>query len=299
MAMTAPPPPCDVDVVRLETAQVAVAMDASRGAKITSLRDLANNREWLLQAAAAAARPGYGSLFTQTPLAGWDEMFPTIDACRLGDGSELPDHGEVWSRPWRITSTSAASAGCEIDGVALDYRLSRQLAVSGPVLTVRYRAETTRAEGVPALWAAHPQFAVRPGTMLEFPPDISILDSRPEGSAGDFRPVPVGGAGLDWRAVAGPGEGVMLYARPEDRVDHIRIVDPDGAWLAMTWDTSHVPYFALWIDNRCYAHEPVICPEPMSGYYDSLRRAADGQRVLRLAAQSAAEWTMRLTVGRT
>jgi galactose mutarotase-like enzyme len=300
--MTPPQPRHDGDVVRLASAQVAVTMDPGRGAKITSLLDLASNREWLLQPTTAvtpAAGPGYGSVFTHTPLAGWDEMFPTVDACQLADGSQLPDHGEVWSRPWRTTEASAASARCEIDGVALDYRFSRQLEVSGPDITARYRAQTTRAEGIPVLWAAHPQFAVRPGTMLELPHGISVLDSRPEGSADEFRPLPVGSNGLDWREVAGPGDGVMIYARPDDRVGHVRLVDPDGTWLAMTWDTRHVPYFALWIDNRCYAPEPVVCPEPMSGYYDSLRRAADGQRALWLAARSSAEWTMRLTVGRT
>ncbi len=235
-------------------------------------------------------------MFTEESLAGWDEMFPTVDACRLDNGVELPDHGEVWSRPWRIQELTSTSLVCEIYGVAVDYRLQRRLEVSGPTVSLDYHVETT-CQGTSALWAAPPQFAGGSGTMLELPPGVKSLDARLAGASDPFQRVDVIEGVLDWGRIIGPGQGMMFYVDPTLRIDQIRLIDGAGASLVMTWNSDDIPYFAVWIDNGRYAPAPVICPEPMSGYYDSLRRAQDGRRVREVTAETPIEWTVHLTVG--
>jgi len=60
-------------------------------------------------AASTGNRPfkpvAYGAVFVDQDMSGWDEMFPTINACTYPApspyaGITLPDHGEVWVLPW-------------------------------------------------------------------------------------------------------------------------------------------------------------------------------------------------------
>jgi len=285
--------------VVLRGSGIELSVDPSRGAKITSLRNVATGREWLLQDPdPRTAPPAYGDVFTDAGMSGWDEMFPTVDACRYpGEAVGLPDHGEVWSRPWRVLESTATSIVTEIDGYGLDYRLRRRIDVAGPRMTCHYRLTTSREQGLAALWAPHPQFAASAGTVLELP-SVDRVDTQLEGASDPFRSVDVPAGGLDVHAVVPNGQGMMLYADPEVRADRAVLVDPDGDWIEMAWDSRTIPYFAVWMDNGRYAPSPVVCPEPMSGYYDALLRAHDAERVLWVRPGVPVEWKLDVTVGR-
>jgi galactose mutarotase-like enzyme len=277
---------------------IELSVDPSRGAKITSVRNLASGREWLLQdPALPAALLAYGDVFTDSGMSGWDEMFPTVDACGyLGEAVDLPDHGEVWSRPWRVLESTSTSIVTEIDGCRLDYRLRRRIDVAGSRVTCQYRLTTSRPQGLAALWAPHPQFAASVGTVLELP-SVDRVDTQLEGSSGPFRSLDVPAGGLDVHTLVPKGEGMMLYAGPEVRVDRAVLVDPDGNWIEMAWDSRTIPYFAVWMDNGRYAPSAVVCPEPMSGYFDALLRAQEAGRVLSVRPGVPVEWTLEVTVG--
>jgi len=58
--------------------------------------------EWLAQpGAATVAAPVYGDAYTDSLMAGWDEIAPSIT------GDEFSDHGEVWSVDWSVTGVEA------------------------------------------------------------------------------------------------------------------------------------------------------------------------------------------------
>jgi hypothetical protein len=42
----------------------------------------------------------------------------------------------------------------------------------------------------------------------------------------------------------------------------------------------------------------VVCPEPMSGYFDALLRAQEAGRVLTVGPGVPVQWTLDVTVGR-
>jgi galactose mutarotase-like enzyme len=285
--------------VVLRSADIAVAVDVARGAKITSLSDLSRGREWLLQPPAAAVdQTHYGARFTDTAVYGWDEMFPTIDPCRyVGEDVTLPDHGEVWSKPWDILDVSPSSLTCATDGVALQYRLTRTIDVTDRHVTLRYRLSTKRPQGMAALWAAHPQFAVLPGTILALPTNLTDLTAHREDDPSRADNVELRESGLDWRTVAASGTGTMLYANPATPAAHATLTDPDGSWLRMEWDATKIRYFALWVDNRRYAADPVVCLEPMTGGFDSLERAQQRGGVLQVNAGSPVQWQCAVSLG--
>lgn len=293
-----------MDVVELSTPSLLLRVDLCRGAKITSLVDLDNEREWLVPRPAAAPRPQYGDVFTDLPLHGWDEMFPTVDACHgLAEpfsGVRLPDHGEVWSQPWRVEECTPTVLDCSIDGHALPYRLRRRLEVSGTTVSLEYSAQTTAVTPVPVLWAAHPQLEARPGTVMRLPSVVTSLEAVTEGKPSPQRfTVPVTSAGVQCQELVAPGTGLMLYADPSLPLDWTMLVDPNGTWLRLAWDHRDVPYFAAWMDHGLYASAPVICPEPTTGYVDSLVDAERSGRLAHVRAGERLHWTLELSLGRS
>ncbi len=76
---------------------------------------------------------GYGADFVSQDMSGWDEMMPTISACRFRNIT-LPDHGEVWGIPWNIDKATAELC-FSVNGVALPYHFS---AASPSKTSIRY-----------------------------------------------------------------------------------------------------------------------------------------------------------------
>jgi hypothetical protein len=81
-AVSAEPEP-----VTVQSASLRLIVDVARGAKIRSVENRCTGREWLLQSPERWPQPPrYGMNFVDYELAGWDEMFPTVDACEcLGE----------------------------------------------------------------------------------------------------------------------------------------------------------------------------------------------------------------------
>src|SRR3954467_8091840 len=81
------------------------------GGKVTSLVYLPSNHEFIFQPPEPQKGyrvPGYGSLFKDFDNSGFDECVPTVAACLYPEepfrNEQLPDHGEVWSVPWSVSS---------------------------------------------------------------------------------------------------------------------------------------------------------------------------------------------------
>lgn len=284
--------------VKLKARDIAVTVDPSHGAKVTSLVHRSTSREWLLQPQLALVRaPSYGDVFTRAPLCGWDEMFPTVEPC-LVNGVELPDHGEVWARPWRVTKLSESRVSCEIRGVAVPYILSRTITVSGHAMYARYSVVTTHRGGLEALWAPHPQFRVGLSTIIVLPRTVSTLARRsdPEARSDQIKVATHGH--VAWGEVAPRGSGAMCYVDPSERIGAIELRDATGDSLTMSWTMAAAPYFALWVDNLRYSHEPVVCPEPMTGAFDDLSVAQRNGRVMRIRQGQLAAWSVKVELGR-
>ena len=288
---------------QLQTEELTVVVDPSRGCKITSLVDRRENREWLLQEQPGVTRTLSEELsFTENAMCGWDEMLPTIAACTypLGSlaGTPLADHGEVWSREWSVEEQTPTTIRCSVIGRTVPFHFQREVRIEGPSMTLHYRLSTNAPEGLVALWAPHPQFAIKQGTALSLPVHVVTLDTQTEGPARLTGVMAVTAAGIDGTSVVPEGAGMMLYAPPDVRVSTARLTDPDGTWLEMTWDSDEIPNFAVWMDNGLYAPTPVACPEPMSCVHDNLRRAYEAGLVRTVTTTKPATWSLRVNVGR-
>lgn len=299
----------------LETSSLTLITVPGMGAKIVSLVDKEADREWLLPPIKRSFHPvAYGAPFIEQDMSGWDEMFPTIDACPYPvdgryQGTALPDHGEVWSIPWHIDDSGSDVIRLSTIGRALPYRLSRSARVlNARSVRLEYEVINTGSESLSALWAAHPQFAVNDETRLVLPPSVNrIVNVQVTEEWGD--------AGLNYpwpTAQARYGQPVALDRVSSSQLrNHRKVyVPPDtlvswaglqqGAadhWLRLSWDASAVPYLGIWVDEGVYNAAPTVALEPSTGFYDSLALAWQNKRVMQLLPNSPCRWSLDVEVG--
>lgn len=299
----------------LETPALRLVTVPGMGAKIVSLFDKRYSREWLVPPTRRPFVPvDYGVQFDAQDMSGWDEMFPTIDACAYPqpgahEGALLPDHGEVWPLPWAVDTASDGQLQMSVSGRALPYRLTRTItALSTDRLRLSYAVENTGAEAWVGLWAAHPQFAVDVETRIVLPPgvrqvvNVQASDNWPEVGAlvswphaetvtGDVQ-------SLDRVGPATLGKCRKFYVPPDVPVAWAALRQQDsGVWMRLSWDAADVPYLGVWVDEGAYNALPTAALEPSNGYYDALDIAARNGRVMQVPAGGCASWILEVSCG--
>jgi hypothetical protein len=167
-----------MDAVTIDGEVLRATIVPGLGAKIASLIDKRIDHEWLVGPGPRPVRPvPYGATWAEHDMSGWDEMFPTINACTVpGPGAlgaaPLPDHGEVWSMPWSREPAAADELALGVLGRALPYRLVRTASLEGSSLRLRYRVANEGTDPLSFLWAAHPQFSCTLDTRILLPPEV-------------------------------------------------------------------------------------------------------------------------------
>lgn len=131
--------------------RIEVVVDRQHGGRWTSLRGK-DGREWLWRRHAPQrnqVQPGAPFI----DAGGLEECFPTVTG--------VPDHGEVWSRPWTPDGDGLSVAGDW-------YRLHRRFAADGEQLTAHYRLDAE--SGRRFIWAAHALLDLSTSARLTAPP---------------------------------------------------------------------------------------------------------------------------------
>ena len=119
----------DVDAVILESEALRLAIVPEHGAKMASLVHKVTGRECFFQMPGEKFRKGtYAGPYPDGEMSGFDEMFPTITECFCDvepwAGVKMPDHGEVWSLPWKC-EISGLEVRTSVHGVRFPYVLTR------------------------------------------------------------------------------------------------------------------------------------------------------------------------------
>ena len=298
----------------LEDEALRVLVTPALGAKIVSLYDKRAAYEWLIGPQRPLAPVTYGSSFVDQDMSGWDEMFPTINACTYPSAGEfagtyLPDHGEVWALPWQIVSQENEAIKLRVDGVALPYRLSRRVSLpSLGVLLLEYWLENPGTAPFDWLWAAHPQFVADEHTVIILPESVSevvnVLPGEAWGAAGERYPWPNARSrnGRLWQLErirpADERDCRKFYLPPESPVSWAALANHRlGCSLRMEWSSAELPYLGIWVDEGAYNPAPAVALEPSTAYYDSLQTAITNQRVCRIEPGTQRRWSLTVRLG--
>jgi galactose mutarotase-like enzyme len=279
------------------------------GAKIVSIFDKTHQYEWLVPPMRMPQPLTYGADFVSQDMSGWDEMMPTINACRW-NGIPLPDHGEVWSIPWQVEGLDG-EVSLAVQSKVMPYRLKRSAILTAPdQLELRYTITHTGSNmPIPYLWAAHPQFAADPQTRIQLPPEITqvvnVVESDPvwgEAETVHAWPQAVGINGqivnLDRVASVQQHACRKFYLPPEQPVASAALIHEGlGCSLRLNWSASDLPFLGIWIDEGTYNTNPVAALEPSTGYYDGLDRAVANGKAPVLEPGQEKHWTLTVSIG--
>ena len=263
------------------------------GGKVAKIFDRRRKREWLFESRTLAYEhcrkwlPAYGGDYVgRFDVGGFDECFPTVGECvyptKPWQGTELPDHGEVWSIPWG----AQAEGEClrlVTHGVRLPYRLEKTVRLLGNGgIRFHYRARNLTPFPMPFLWSSHPLLAVHPGMRLKLPVAAMRVCSAPSYPArhGDRVAWPrYGGLDLSRVPQADAGIAVKLFS-PRLNEGWAELLDPaDGATFRFAFDPTLITHVGLWINYGGWAGVPDAAPyfnlglEPCIGAPDRLDRA--------------------------
>jgi len=221
--------------------------------------------------------PDVDGAFDAHDTSGFDECFPTVAACQVG-GRALPDHGQVWSRPARVTRMGdALRVESELPGSSF----SRTLRLVRDSLHLEYEV---RGEPAPALWSSHPLLHARPGMQILLP--RSVTSMFVEWSANGLLPGstiawPVhAGARLDELLPPSAGRAHKLFTDVLGEDDRACALYDPASDMAVTFrfDPREVPCIGLWVTEGGWpttrpSKHYTVALEPCSGRPDSLAEA--------------------------
>ena len=281
------------DAVTLTTDDLIVEVRAA-GGRIERLYSLRDNREWLSAPATRSEVARLPTMYAQTEHGGWDEMLPSVDpSVYVGspyDGVVVPDHGELWSAQWEVVEVTASSLHQRVRGQRFDYVFERRLEFVGS--TVRASYQCAVGSTMSMLWALHPQFVSVAGTRLEMD-DIGPYWYA--GVDGELRQTPWRGDLIVERDLVA-GSDQNYYVDPSRHGVRPRLVDSNGATLALDWDRDFAPYLVVWVDHRHLTSGRIIAIEPMSGFYDDLARAQRANRISTFSPDAPTAWWVEIIV---
>ncbi|WP_438347687.1 hypothetical protein ACP8HI_18705 [Paenibacillus sp. FA6] len=279
------------------------------GSKVISLKNLKTGREWLSRTDQPLGNKGYASSFADNDGSGWDEMFPTINACHYPtfpwQGVELPDHGEVWSIPWHVI-VHEGQLSSDVYGVRMPYHLKKSYSFTKEQrLRIDYSVQNLSSFPFSFLWAAHPLFQVEEGMEIIVPRELDTIvvsysqDGR-LGQMGDIQkwPIPFADQGqtrLNLVEAAAARTAEKYYFQGELPEGKASLYDPvTEEQLTIIFPKEKVPYLSIWANAGGYQGQYHVAIEPATGFLDDLSYAMEHKAVAVVEAQGTYDWFIEI-----
>jgi galactose mutarotase-like enzyme len=275
------------EVYVLNNEEVEIAVVPELGAKIISLKNLRTGREWMWHPPGGsrlfANHPGDD--FAKSPLVGADECLPTVAPC-VWLGRELPDHGEVWGKPWQV-DPEAWAGGILKTSVRLKispFEFERTLELHENEIHLDYRLRNLNTQAEAFLWAFHPLLNLQAGDQLELP--------------GSTRARLNGAAWLDAVPLMIPEDKcAKIFAQPvTEGLAGIRN-RATGDRLEFAWNPAENDTLGLWLTHGGWHGHHHFAIEPTNGDADALTLAAGQNHCGLVPASDSVAWQICLRVG--
>lgn len=299
---------CKDPCVFLENERLRAAVLPLRGGKTASLFYKPERFELLFQ----NPKPFYSEArlfdpFGEHEACGFDDAFPTVDACRVRSGGRelsYPDHGEIWSTPLSYEAEGdRVTFSCKCRTVPCRYEKTLSLLEDG--VEYAYRITNTGEADFPYLWAFHCLVRYSGGMRLIFPRGVrrveNILDSPSLGPAGTLYRFPggltSGGERRDLTAVPAARSGAMEKIRVRGAVVKGRCgyeYPSRNVRAVVEYDAKKLPCLEFWCTAGGYRGDCNCAFEPSTSFCDGADRP--GASVLR--AGETEEFTVRISLGR-
>ena len=289
-------------VIRIENELLCADVLPAMGGKVLHLIDKRADRNVLWRNPRLPVRPGPVHADVDDYFAGgWDDAFPTGDACLNEYGERLPYMGELWNLPLRahVERAGPREAAVVLEGCTpiTPARWTRTISLRAgePLLHLRTRVENVGHRPFDFTWGSHPSLAIRAGMRLDVPAAHGeVTDAGtggPLGALGEVYAYPLLG-GHDVRAVPTADFGHhALHALTDLRAGWVACTDPavrrgfgvafDPEVHTCVWQWMAYGSFRGWYHAIL---EPWTAPEPTLA---GARRAGNARTLVPGAALEA------------
>ncbi|OQY32259.1 MAG: hypothetical protein B6241_11705 [Spirochaetaceae bacterium 4572_59] len=299
--------------VVLENRQLKLEVLPFRGGKISSLQDKRNGAQWFYRG--NPNNPGFPDpnsykrgVFDEKEAFGMDEMFPSINPEKItnygGELCTLPDHGEVWSKSWDIISQSPLELNLTVQGLVFPYRFSRDILLEENHIILKYRAQNTGDQAIPALWTPHPLFSFYEETEILVPRELnSIRQAMKEGPLGEYGSIhalnasgEVAGVGnLLHPGTLPEGSCFKFYGDKSLKEGYCGLKDRRGS-LTLSYPSEQISWLGFWINRGGWGGQQNLALEPATSPMDGPQASADFNVPSQLDAGELLEWEMVLAI---
>lgn len=293
-----------------QTSAMQVTLLPQLGSKMISLQNRLTSREWLSKPKGPLGNRGYGSSFGDSDGSGWDEMFPTINACRYPEipwlGTALPDHGEVWSIPWQAHA-SQDKLQCSVHGVNMPYHLCKTYTFSADDrLRIDYAVTNHSPYSFSFLWAAHPLFQIEEGMEIIVPGELSEIavsysEGERLGQTRERRPWPqpfVNDPEIRLNITGGEQERTAEKFYFTGRLPEgiASLYDPKKQeGMTLSFPKEKVPYLSVWANYGGYQGQYHLALEPATGFLDDLAYAMEQKEVATVGGGETYTWYLEVS----
>jgi galactose mutarotase-like enzyme len=258
--------------------------------------------------------PSHGADFGLFDTSGFDECFPSIEECqveveedRAMTSMSIPDHGDVWSLPWKYHIAPDGSLMFSVTSALIPYQLTKKVTLEKNELIINYSVElTATVTAMPFLWTPHALFSYQPDTTIVIPKRLnSITSVCPVGRLQDVTkrytyPKHTLTDGIDW-------DGSVFAVQDEGLCEKFYFDSQlnNGDWfgfqdsrcrLMMNVDANVAPYLGIWKNQGAHNNTHNFALEPCSGIYDSAQKAQINGTVANVTSQLPSEWYLRIKI---
>ncbi|MEB3284528.1 MAG: hypothetical protein VKN33_04510 [Candidatus Sericytochromatia bacterium] len=309
------------DALLLENGLLRCTVVPALGGKIASLIHLPTMREWMWRNSALEPRtPEYGASYVAAhDLGGFDECFPsvaqTVFPSGPWEGTPVPDHGEIWSQPWKaepFCDGAQIEVRLHTHGVRFPYRFERSIWMyeGESALRMTYAVTNLSHYPFPFIWSSHPVFNVSPGMKLVVPArEMTVYGSSQDrfGRLGREVPWPLANdaEGRQWDLSVVPDTGTGLAVKlwgAAPKLGYVALQDIFvGSELRLHFDPSEVTHLGLWLNYSGWSGVAGAAPyfnvaiEPCIGAQDDLALAVRHYREHALLPPSGRKaWQLEL-----
>jgi len=284
-----------------------------RGAKIVSLKlkvqsGPSNYVEALSQISTEEYRVSveYDRPFIGEDGSGFDDMLPNIDTCNILDESgqsiHLPDHGEVWSRPWeQVVSKDAVCF--TIKGTVFPYSFTKVISLHENEMVVNYSIDNKSAYRIPFQWAAHALFKINTSCKLNVPEHLTSIynvhagTTLPEAPKVYSFPYPFEKESLDLRVMPkknNQGAQKYWFSDPLEKGE-CGIIDFERELkTSLHFNPKELPWLGIWVNEGGWHNGYNIGIEPSTCWLDSPLDAMRSNRASFLNAWEKKNWDIRI-----
>ena len=287
--------------ITLENDVLKVNICPSLGGKITSF--YLKEKEFELAAKGKEMR--YLARDSFAPFAyGMDDTFPNING-EIVDwkGRKLyyPDHGEIWKARCMIRQHIENSVCLTWRSTVFHYLFEKNISLEKNTVTIQYHIVNEGEHELPCIWTWHGLITYEQNMEIMLPDGVehyrNVLKGSVLGEEGTVYPVQ--NKIYDFKKMPNPDicNMVKYYGEEPCMIGHCGVYYPSkNVSYYLDYDAKKLPYFGVWITAGGFQGDYNCALEPSNGYYDSISKAQQNQKLPVLQAGEALDFSLELTL---